>query len=281
MRFIPMKRLLWLIVLPAAAGCWTLRSETFRPRGIYNNAVHRFFPDLDRRENAIRYGRWRALEVAWREGVSGPVDRLFAGQLLLQMRRLPDFPPDPRLAAPSFAREVPRAFDALRVADSLEREVADILAAGDATPALNRERIDRALNAYRRETAALAPPAGAGPIPGALAELGTARLLLAGDWLFAQADEDLTTSDYGEQRWKIRETVERFDRELSVSPGPLRTAWYEQFAPTFLRDFPFVADTLDRATRFRVEIFAAMAAPGAAERSRAAAAVERRYGLRP
>ena len=281
MRFIPMKRLLWLIVLPAAAGCWTLRSETFRPRGIYNNAVHRFFPDLDRRENAIRYGRWRALEVAWREGISGPVDRGFADELLLQMRRLPDFPPDPLLTAPSFAQEAPHAFNALRVADNLERQVADILAAGDATPALNRERIERALNAYRREPAALSPPAAAAPVSDALAELGTARLLLAGDWLFAQADEDLTTSDYGEQRWKIRGTVERFDRELSTAPGPLRTGWYEQFAPTFLREFPFVADTLDRATRFRVEIFTALAAPDAAERSRAVKAVERRYGLRP
>ncbi len=276
-----MKRLVWLIVLPAAAGCWTLRNETFRPRGIYNNAVHRFFPDLDRRENAIRYGRWRALEIAWREGVSEAVDRTFSQELRVQMQRLPDFPPDPQLAAPTFAREAPHAFDALRAADILEREVADILAAGDATPVLNRERIDRALNAYRREPAALSPPPEAAPTPDALAALGTARLLLTGDWLFAQADEDLTTAGYGEQRWRIRGTVERFDRELVTAPGSLRTPWYAEFAPTFLKDFPFVADTLDRATRFRVEIFAALSAPAPAERIRGVDAVERRYGLRP
>ena len=30
--------------------------EPLRPRGRYNNSVHRFFPDLDSRLNAVRYG---------------------------------------------------------------------------------------------------------------------------------------------------------------------------------------------------------------------------------
>jgi hypothetical protein len=276
-----MKRLAIVLALSAAVGCLTLRNETFRPRGIYNNAVHRFFPDLDRRENAIRYGRWRALEVSWREGVSEPVDRRFAEKLLVEMQKLPDFPPDPRLAAPALAREAPRCYDALRNADLLEREVADILAAGDATPMRNRERIDRALNLYRRQPAALSsPPAPPPPETERLSTFATARLLLMGDWLFARADEDLTTSDYGEQRWKIRETVERYDRELTVPPASLRTAWYEEFAPGFTKAFPFVSDTLDRATRFRIEIFAALASPDGGRRLRSVAEVERRYGLR-
>jgi hypothetical protein len=40
------------------------------------NAVHRFFPDLDRRQNApCDTGRWNALESAWIHGVNPETDR--------------------------------------------------------------------------------------------------------------------------------------------------------------------------------------------------------------
>ena len=42
----------------AAARPSESSSEPFRPRGRYNSSVHRFFPDLDSRFNAVRYGRW-------------------------------------------------------------------------------------------------------------------------------------------------------------------------------------------------------------------------------
>lgn len=277
-----MKRLLCFLALLPAAGCMSSRSESFRPRGLYNNAVHRFFPDLDRRENGIRYGRWRAIEIAWHEGASAAVDRPFSEELLLKMQKLPDFAPDPRLTAPGFAREAPRAFDALRAADSLEREAADILAAGDATPVRTRDRIDRALNAYRRDPAALSPPASAPDAAAqeSLGRLDSARLLLTGDWLFAQADEDLTVADYGTQRWRIHATVERYDRELAAPPASVHTAWYAEFAPNFSKEYPFLADTLDRATRFRVEIFAALREGRPDRRAAGVSGVEQRYGLR-
>ena len=51
---------LGLLLLAAAAGAGR-PEEPFRPKGYYNNSVHRFHPDLEGRLNAVRYGRWRAL----------------------------------------------------------------------------------------------------------------------------------------------------------------------------------------------------------------------------
>src|SRR5262249_30670095 len=51
-----------LLLLFAAAAFGALPEERFPPKGSWNNSVHRFFPDLDARANAVRYGRWRAVE---------------------------------------------------------------------------------------------------------------------------------------------------------------------------------------------------------------------------
>src|SRR5688572_6179465 len=79
--------------------------EPFRPRGRHNNSVHRFFPDLDSRLNAVRYGRWRALEIAWKVGITPKLDSEFSTFLLTLLRDPPRFPPEPELVAPRFARE--------------------------------------------------------------------------------------------------------------------------------------------------------------------------------
>jgi len=59
----------------------------------------------------------------------------------------------------------------------------------------------------------------------------------------------------------------------------LEISWYQKFAPSFARDYPAAAELFDRATRYRVEIFAALLAAGPADRHSVAAAIERRYGL--
>ena len=242
------------------------------------HAVHRFFPDLDRRENAVRYGRWNALESAWIHGVSPDIDRELSRHLLETIRRLPDFPPDPLLSAPRLAREAPVLFGALVEADRFERDVTDALAATDATPETISSRVERSLVRYRRSPFALEePPPGA--VDPRLGEYATARLLLEGDWLFAHAAEDLAASSWRDQRWKVRETVDRYDREIGSAERPLEISWYHAFAPTFTRDYPAAAELFDRATRYRVEIFQALLTAGPEERRGAAKAIERRFGL--
>lgn len=245
---------------------------------LHGNAVHRFFPDLDRRENAVRYGRWNALESAWIHGVNPDADRRLSGELLSTIRRLPDFPPDPVLAAPRLAREAPAIFAALAEADRFEREITDALAATDATPETTSSRVESSLVRYRRSPFALeAPPDSA--IDPKLGQFETTRLLLEGDWLFAHAAEDLVASSWRDQRWKVRETIDRYDREIDSPPVSLEISWYHKFAPTFTRGYPAAAELFDRATRYRVEIFAALLSAGPADRGAIAAAIERRYGL--
>ena len=245
---------------------------------LHGNAVHRFFPDLDRRENAVRYGRWNALESAWVRGVNPEADRRLSRDLLETIRRLPDVPPDPVLSAPRLAREAPAIFAALAEADRFEREVTDALAATDATPETTSSRVERSLVLYRRSPFALeAPPDSA--IDPQLGRFETARLLLEGDWLFAQAAEDLAASSWRDQRWKVRETIDRYDREIDSPPAALGISWYHAFAPTFSRDYPAAAELFDRATRYRIEIFAALLTAGPADRRGIADAIERRYGL--
>ena len=108
--------------------------EPLRPRGRYNNSVHRFFPDLDSRLNAVRYGRWRAVEIAWNVGINPTLDREFSAFLLKLLADPPRFPPEPVFVAPRFAREAPTVFHALRWGQVLEQQVSDVLAAPDATP---------------------------------------------------------------------------------------------------------------------------------------------------
>jgi len=78
--------------------------EPFPPKGAYNNSVHRYFPDLDARLNAVRYGRWRALEVAWREGIDRRLDARFSADLLELLKDPPRFAPEAERVAPGFAR---------------------------------------------------------------------------------------------------------------------------------------------------------------------------------
>lgn len=268
---------IFLFVLMTAGCLWPAR-DSFRPRGLYNNALHRFFPDLERRENAIFYGRWRALELAWVEGISAERDAIFAHRLRAEVLALPDFPPDPDVTAPRFGREAPAAAGAILAAGALEREVADALAAADATPALTQKRIGHALLHYQRSRWALGVESerAQGPV---LANYSTAKLLLAGDWLLAKSAEDLAVSNYGEQRWRIRATVEEYDRTIAALPASIPTSWYRQFAPTFTRDYPAAAQALDRATLFRGEIFQALAAPDLAGRRRGVREVEKIFGL--
>jgi plasmid stabilization system protein ParE len=245
---------------------------------LHGNAVHRFFPDLDRRENAVRYGRWNAVESAWIHGVNPETDRALTRELLATIRRLPDFPPDPRLAAPRLCREAPALFGALEEADRFEREITDALAATDATPETTSSRVEKILVRYRRSPFALEAPQESGVDP-QLGQYEAARLLLEGDWLFARAAENLAAASWVDQRWKVRETVDRYDREIDSPPGSLDISWYHAFAPTFTGEYPAVAELFDRATRYRIEIFEALLASGPDARRSAAAAIARRYGL--
>lgn len=245
---------------------------------LHGNAVHRFFPDLDSRQNAVRYGRWNALESAWIHGVNPETDRELTRELLATIRRLPDFPPDPQLSAPRLSREAPALFGALEEADRFEREITDALAATDATPETTSSRVEKSLIRYRRSPFALEEPAASGIDP-RLGQYEAAKLLLEGDWLFASAAENLAASSWVDQRWKVRETVDRYDREIASPPGSIEISWYHAFAPTFTREYPAAAELFDRATRYRVEIFEALLASGPEARRTAAAAIARRYGL--
>ena len=73
--------LLASVLLLISAGAAAQPEEPFRPKGSYNNSLHRFHPDLDARLNAVRYGRWRALQIAWRSGINQKLDREFSGYL--------------------------------------------------------------------------------------------------------------------------------------------------------------------------------------------------------
>lgn len=267
-----------LVTALACAGC-TESGLRFPFSTLSGNAVHRFFPDLERRENAVRYGRWNALESSWIGGVNPDADRRLALDLRAAIRRLPGFPPDPRLAAPRLAREAPALFGALVESDRFERDVADALAASGSTPETAISRVEKALFRYRRSRFALEAPPPAGIDP-RLGGFETARMLLEGDWLFAQAAEDLAASAWQDQRWKVRGSIETYDREIDSPPASIDVSWYRTFAPSFARDYAAAAELLDRATRFRIEIFEALSAADAGARRAAVDAVRKRYGLR-
>lgn len=272
----PMKRAALLPILLCAACSGTGIHVPFS--SVHAHAVHRFFPDLDRRENAIRYGRWNALESAWNDGVTPEVDRRLEAAFRETMRREPEFPPDPQLCAPRFAREAPGLFGALVDADRFERDVTDALAATDASPETTSSRVEKSLDRYRRSRLSLSAPSASAVDP-RLGELSTARLLLEGDWLFAHAAEDLAASAFRDQRWKVKATIDRFDRAFESPSAPLQASWYRRYAPTFSASYPAAAELFDRATLFRIEIFEALSAPDAAARRDAVRAVGRRYGI--
>lgn len=275
-----MKRAAALVFALTCAACLPPPSrDSFRPPAIQNNAVHRYFPDLDQRANAIRYGRWRALEETWIRGASDAVDRDLGSRLLRELRTLPGYPPDAALAAPTFSRDLPVAAGALATADVFEREVADALAAPDSPPDKVDRRLARALDRYRESGLALVQSAAASQIPDGLGSLTTARLLLAGDWLLAAAAEDLSGPDYGAERWKVKSTVAEYDTRIENPPGSIETAWYGKFAPSLARRCPAATEILDRATRFRTCIFVALRGPTPQARRRGVAAVDSDFGL--
>ena len=258
--------------------------EPLRPRGRYNNSVHRFFPDLDARLNAVRYGRWRALEIAWTVGINPALDREFSAFLLQLLADPPRFPPEAEFVAPRFAREAAPVFHALHWGQVLEEQVGDVLASADATGPLTATRLDRVVDAYRRERWALSEPPEPPPPPRALLLAPqSARILLSGTRLFARAGEALAASDFGQQRWKVRDTIEEFDSSLSREKA-VDESTHRVSAPTVTERYPSVAAHLDRVTQFRLEVYGALvgggATPGARrERDARLREVARRYGL--
>ena len=271
-----------LLLLAAAAGAGR-PEEPFRPKGFYNNSVHRFHPDLEGRLNAVRYGRWRALQIAWTSGINQTLDSEFADFLRRLLVHPPRFPPEADRIAPGPARDAAPIFRALRWGQTLEQQVLDILASADANPELSRERIDRALRLYRREPYALSEPADTASTAELLALAPvSSRILASGTRLFALAAEGLVSSDFSEQRWKVRKILTDFDP--ASAPMTPAEALYTAAAPAVAAAYPSTTACLDRVAKFRAEVFAALI-PGAAtseagrQRDERLRAVARRYGL--
>lgn len=271
-----------LLLLAAAAGAGR-PEEPFRPKGFYNNSVHRFHPDLEGRLNAVRYGRWRALQIAWTSGINQRLDSELADFLRGLLIHPPRFPPEADRIAPGPARDAAPIFRALRWGQMLEQQVLDILASADANPGLSRERIDRALRLYRREPYALSEPVDRASTAELLALAPvSSRILASGTRLFALAAEGLVSSDFSEQRWKVRKILADFD----PASGPVTPAeaLYATAAPAVASAYPSTTECLDRLARFRAEVFGALIPGGATSESRRQRderlrAVAQRYGL--
>jgi hypothetical protein len=271
-----------LLLVAAAAGAGR-PEEPFRPKGHYNNSVHRFHPDLEGRLNAVRYGRWRALQIAWTSGIDQRLDSEFANFLRGLLVHPPRFAPEADRVAPGPARDAAPIFRALRWGQTLEQQFLDILASADANPGLSGERIDRALRLYRREPYALSEPAD----PASTAELialapVSSRILASGTRLFALAADGLASSDFSEQRWKVRKILADFDP--SSAPVTPAEALYAAAAPAVASAYPSTTACLDRLARFRAEVFEALIPGGATSqaarlRNERLRAVARRYGL--
>jgi len=282
-----MKRLgyAWATLLLLAAAVVSAQpEERFPPKGSWTNSVHRFFPDLDARLNAVRYGRWRAVEIAWVSGINSRLDQKFSSYLLGLLADPPRFAPEPERVAPRFAREALPVFRALRWGQVFERQALDVLAAPDAAPRLNEERLRRIAALYRRERWALSEPSEAEVAGEAMrAAPVSARILLAGTRLFVLAAEDLAASDFGQQRWRIKATVAEFDRSSTLERSPEQST-YHLAAPTVTSRFPVVAEQLDRLRRFRLELFEALVPGGTTpesrrERDERVRQLARRWGL--
>lgn len=271
----------WIVLAVAAAA---QKEEPFPPKGLHNNSVHRSFPDLDARLNAVRYGRWRALEIAWTAGIDARLDREYSSYLLVLLANPPRFPPEADRVAPRVAREAVPVFRALRWGQVLEQQLLDALGSPDANPRLSGERLQKALDVYRRERWALSEPAEpSAPGEALRAAPVSARILRSGTRLFALAAEDLAAASFGQQRWRVRDTVAEFDRSYA-SERPPEQSTYRVSAPTVAASYPELAEHLDRLARFRVEVFDALVSGGGSieakrlrdERLRS---VARRYGL--
>ena len=272
------------VLFLAAAGAAAQPEEPFRPKGTYDNSIYRFHPDLDTRFNAVRYGRWRALQIAWTSGIDPRLDREFSAYLLALLADPPRLAPEADRVAPALAREAVPVFRALRWGQTLEQQFLDILASADSSPSLSRERAERALRLYRRERYALSEPAEPAS-PSQLLDLApvSARILISGTRLFVVAAADFATSDFAQQRWKVKTTIEDFDRSYSAERGP-RESWYEISAPAAVSAYPAMTEALDCVARFRAEVFEALIPGGATREARQRRderlrAVARRYGL--
>jgi hypothetical protein len=165
----------------------------------------------------------------------------------------------------------------------LEQQVGDALASADATPALTAGRLERALDIYRRERWALSEPEPAPPAEASALAPQSARILLSGTRLFVLAAEALAASDFGQQRWKVRDTIAEFDSSLSREKA-LEEATYRVSAPTVAERYPEVAAHLDRLARFRTEVYGALVPGGVTRETRRdrdsrLREVARRYGL--
>jgi hypothetical protein len=272
------------VVAFGAAKASQSDQEPFRPRGRHNNSVHRYFPDLDSRFNAVRYGRWRALEIAWRVGITPELDREFSAFLLKVLADPPRFPPDAERVSPRFRREAAPVFHALHWGQVFEQQVSDMLASVDSTPDVTGQRLARALATYRRERWTLSEPPSEAPPPAALRLAPmSSRILLSGTRLFVLAAEGLAAADFGQQRWKVRDTIAEFDASLSREVTP-EEAHYQVSAPTVAGRYPEIAASLDRLARFRAEVFGALVPGGATpqarrERNALLRAVAQRYGV--
>ena len=284
-RFDGAARVAVLCAVAVAADWASARGqEPLPPRGRHKHAVHRFFPDLDSRLNAVRYGRWRAVEIAWSVGINPGLDREFSSYLLGLLANPPRFPPEAELVSPRFAREAAPVFRALRWGQVLEQQVGDVLASADATPGLTSSRLERVLGVYRAERWTLAEPEDPAPQALALALAPqSARILLAGTRLFVVAAEAVAAADFGQQRWKVRDTIAEFDASLSRDIA-LEEATYRVSAPTVAERHPEAAAHLDRLARFRAEVYGALVPGGATpearrDRDSRLREVARRYGL--
>src|SRR5712691_2887382 len=256
-----MKRLgyAWVpLLLFAAAVVSAQPEERFPPKGSWTNSVHRFFPDLDARLNAVRYGRWRAVEIAWVSGINSRRDQKFSSYLLGLLADPPRFAPEPERVAPRFAREALPVFRALRWGQVFERQALDVLAAPDASPRLNEERLGRIAALYRRERWALSE-ASESEVAGEAMRAApvSARILLAGTRLFVLAAEDLAASDFGQQRWRVKKTLEAYDFAPSAEVAP-EASTFRISAPTVRSRFPEIAEQLDRIAQLRRELFGAL-----------------------
>ncbi len=251
-----------------AVGVVAQKDEPYPPKGSYNHSLHRFFPDLDARLNAVRYGRWRAIEVAWVSGIDAGLDRECSRYLTRLIDDPPRFPPEADRVAPRFAREAAPIFRALRWGQVLEQQVLDILAAPDASPYADEERLTRLFGLYRRERWALSEPQTERlPVGAVRAAPASAHILQSGTRLFALAAEDLATGDFGSQRWLVKQTVEDFDRSFTIERSPEESR-YRSAAPKVFSRFPQVADTLDRIAEFRGELFEALVSGGRSAEAR-------------
>jgi hypothetical protein len=259
--------------------------EPFRPKGFYNNSVHRFHPDLEARLNVVRYARWRMLEIAWDSGVADSLDREISSYVSGLLLHAPRFAPEADRVAPLLARDAPAVFRALRWGQTLEQQLLDVLASSDAGTSVSATRLERALLLYRRERYALSETADPTPADSRAPVSGrdtARRLLISGTRLFVLAAAGLATPGFGEQRWRVRQTVADFDRSFeSESSGE---ATYLVSAPAVSAAFPGVTRALDRLEELRLDTLDALSSGGAtpeARRRRAESlrAVARRYGL--